>query len=336
MIASKPPDRTDAEIHAAWKTAHVKPLWENAQAHRPESSMPSNVGVWKWSVMEPLVMEALRLATPAVAERRVLSLVDPSATGDDFQTTTNLNAGFQIILPGEIARPHRHTMNALRFVLSGNGAVTRVDGKMAPMNEGDLVITPGWSWHEHWHEGGGPIVWLDVLDVHLHENLGTRATEFGPVHDVPDLLPESAFASANVVPDMPSGPHSPVFRYPLADAVAALANTPPAADGSRRVRYVNPLTGGPVMATLDCYLLELGAGTTTTAFRTSANAVCTVVSGRGSSTVGDVTVDWEPRDVFALPQNTTIRHQADEPARLFIVTDREVYRRLGLLTETFG
>jgi gentisate 1,2-dioxygenase len=336
VIASNRPVRTDTEIHAAWRDAHVKPLWENAQAHRPPAPLISNVGVWKWSVMEPLVMEAIRLATPAVAERRVLSLIDPSAIGDDFQTTTNLNAGFQIILPGEIARPHRHTMNALRFVLSGNGAITRVDGKTAPMNEGDLVITPGWSWHEHWHEGDGPIVWLDVLDVHLHINLGTSVTEFGPVHDVPALPPERAFASANVVPDMQSGPHSPVFRYPLADAVAALANTPPAADGSRRVRYVNPLTGGPVMATLDCYLLELGPGTTTIPFHTSANAVCTIVSGHGSSQVGDVAVDWEPRDVFTLPQKTTIRHHADETSRLFIVTDREVYRRLGLLTETFG
>jgi gentisate 1,2-dioxygenase len=335
VIASDRPVRTDAEIRTAWHDAHVKPLWENELAHGP-ATMPSRVGVWKWSTMEPLVTEAIRLASPAVAERRVLSLIDPSATGNQFHTTTNLNAGLQILLPGEVARPHRHTMNALRFVLSGEGAVTRVDGKTAPMKEGDLVITPGWAWHEHWHDGGAPIVWLDVLDVQLHMNLGTFAFEPGPVHDVPALLPESAFACANIVPDIVSGPHSPVFRYPLADAAAALASTPPAPDGSRRVRYVNPLTGGPVMSMLDCYLLELPAGTTTVPFRTSANAVCAIVSGHGSTTVDEVAIDWEPRDIFALPHNMTIRHSASEPSRLFIVTDREVYRRLGLLSETFG
>lgn len=52
--------------------------------------------------------------------------------------------------------------------------------------------------------------------------------------------------------------------------------------------------------------------------------------------MGDATFDWAPRDVFALPQKMAIRHHADETSRLFIVTDREVYRRLGLLTETFG
>ena len=38
--------------------------------------------------------------------------------------------------------------------------------------------------------------------------------------------------------------YSPVVRYPYATAAAAVAVAPPARDGSRRVRYVNPLTGG--------------------------------------------------------------------------------------------
>ena len=44
-------------------------------------------------------------------------------------------------------------MNALRFVMEGKGAYTVVDGKSCLMEEGDLVITPGWTWHEHVHKG---------------------------------------------------------------------------------------------------------------------------------------------------------------------------------------
>jgi gentisate 1,2-dioxygenase len=44
-------------------------------------------------------------------------------------------------------------MNALRFVIEGEGASTIVDGKDCLMEEGDLVITPGWTWHEHVHRG---------------------------------------------------------------------------------------------------------------------------------------------------------------------------------------
>ena len=48
---------------------------------------------------------------------------------DAQQTSKTLAANIQILLPGEKARPHRHTMNALRFVLEGSGAATIVDGK---------------------------------------------------------------------------------------------------------------------------------------------------------------------------------------------------------------
>lgn len=318
-------------MRSEWRQAHVKPLWEIS---RTRNASPERVGVWKWGAMQSLISEALELTSPEIVERRVLSLVDPSAPEDEFYSTTNLNAGLQILKPGEAALPHRHPQNALRFVLAGDGAITRVDGKVAGMKEGDLVITPGGSWHEHWHEGREPIVWLDILDSHLHRHLGTvRPNEPGPVHDVPGLPPDAAFGSANVVPDISSGPHSPVFRYPLAEAVAALGNVPPATDGSRRIRYVNPLTGGPVMSTLDCYLVELNSGIDTLPFRTSANAICAVVSGQGSSQIGDTALSWEQRDVFSLPHDLMIRHHAEQPSRLFIVTDREVYRRLGLLTE---
>ena len=208
----------------------------------------------------PLIERACILATPAVAERRVLSLIAEDASNGEFHTITNLNAGLQVILPGEIARPHRHSMDALRFVLDGEGAVTRVDGKEAPMMRGDLVLTPGWCWHEHWHNGNAPIVWLDVLNVHTHINLDTFAFEPGPPHDVPSLVPDDAFSSPNLVPDVSASQFSPVFRYPLADMTRAIDATPPGRDGARRVRYVNPLNGGPVMPLLDCWMMRVDPG----------------------------------------------------------------------------
>jgi gentisate 1,2-dioxygenase len=323
------------EIQLGWRSANVKPLWEIQQAHKPDEAF-APPEIWPWRVMEPLVARAIALASPASAERRVLALIDPSGREGDFHTITNLNAGLQILLPGEVARPHRHSMDALRFVLQGEGAVTRVDGKLAPMAFGDLVLTPGWCWHEHWHEGREPMVWLDVLNVHTHLHLGTFSFEPGPVHDVPPLIDDAAFASANVVPVVPQSDVSPVFRYPLADAKRAVDASPPARDGARRVRYVNPLTGGPVMPLLDCYLVRLDPGTETVPFRTSAHSVCAVVEGSGSTTSGSTTIAWEARDIFALPHGATVVHRAEEPAYLFVVTDREIFKRLGLLSEEYG
>jgi gentisate 1,2-dioxygenase len=276
----------------------------------------------------------------AAVERRVLMLVGPqaAAVGGAAGTTTNLNANVQILMPGETARPHRHSMNALRFVLEGEGAVTVVDGKTCMMAKGDLITTPGWSWHEHKHLGADPIIWLDVLDASLHRYLGTAIFQPGPPNALPSTTPDSAYASAGFLPDGIEGTAgSPLFRYPWTAARSAVAAAPIGRDGARRVRYANPLDGGPCTAFLDCYLTEIAPGSPTRPFKTSANAVCAVVEGAGASRIGETVMPWKANDIFSMPQGNWIAHEAHGgPARLFIVTDREVYKRLGLLTEDYG
>jgi gentisate 1,2-dioxygenase len=289
-------------------------------------------------VIRPLVGDAMKVTSPAAVERRVLTLTDPDALGGLGSTTTNLATALQILLPGETARPHRHTMNALRFVIEGNGAATIVDGKSCPMEEGDLIITPGWTWHEHVHKGSEPIIWLDALDAPLHRYLGTDKFEPGPPHDVPSVVDDAAFAAPNIVPELsePATAFSPVFRYPWAAASEAVRAAPRGKDGARRVRYVNPVTGGSAMALMDCYLAQVDAGVETIRYRTTSNAVCFVVEGNGASHVGEDTLTWGPKDIFSLPHGNWIRHRAEERATLFVVTDRDALRRLDLLKEQYG
>lgn len=328
---------TADEVRKAWHEAHVTPLWDSQLAHRNRPTERANI--WKWTVMKPLINAAAKLTSTEVAERRVLSLIDPNPRQPGTPCTiTNLNGGLQILMPGESARPHRHSMSALRFVLFGSGAATVVDGKRCPMMEGDLVITPGWTWHEHAHNGQGPVVWLDVLDAALHQYLGTDAFEPGPVHDLVPQTDDALFASCGIVPEIDTAAtsYSPVFRFPWAAAAAAVSRAPSGRDGARRVRYVNPMTGGAVMPLLDCYLIEIGAHAQTLPFRSSAHAIYTVVEGSGNSRIGDDMIAWEPKDVFTLPERTWITHRANsESARLFVVSDREVLRRLDLLTEEY-
>lgn len=321
-----------ADDRKAWSEASVKPLWEIEQAHSATTRDPRSA-LWPWRTMGPLTRRALDLASPEVAERRVLSFISPEARPGEFHTITNLNAALQIIAPGESVRAHRHSPDALRFVLDGEGAVTRVDGKLAPMRFGDLVLTPGNCWHEHWHEGSSPIVWLDVLNVHTHLNLGTFTFEPGPPHDVPQLPDDDDFRISGIAPDVPPTPYSPVFRFSFESVVAALESTPPGPDAARRVHYVNPLTGGPVMALLDCWMIALEAGRPTRPFRTNAHGVCAVARGAGRTTVGPHAIDWEARDVFTLPSDAWITHEANEPSLLFVVSDRQLYRDLSLLKE---
>jgi len=64
-----------------------------------------------------------------------------------FRTHT-LAAGIQLIQPGEIVWPHRHSATTLRFVIDGDPElVTVVGGTEYPMEDYDLILTPKWSWH---------------------------------------------------------------------------------------------------------------------------------------------------------------------------------------------
>jgi gentisate 1,2-dioxygenase len=338
MNTSAPkPIATPEAMREAWRNANVRPLWENPLAHNAKKGAAKPL-LWKWSVLGPLIADAMTITSMAAVERRVLTLVDPEAQGNNAGTTTNLTAALQILMPGESARPHRHSMNALRFVIDGDGASTRVDGRDCPMQEGDLVITPGWTWHEHRHDGHAPIVWLDALDAPLHRHLGTDAFEPGPPHDVPHYTGDAAFAVPNMVPEMAdeTAAFSPVFRYPWAPAARAVAAAPVWRDGTRRVRYANPRNGGPAMTLLDCYLVQIDPGAETIPFRTTSNAVCCVVEGNGTSRIGDETLAWGPKDIFSMPHGNWIAHRSEEPARLFVVTDRDVLRRLDLLREEHG
>jgi len=323
------------DFKAEMTAASVYPLWER-EARRNRA--PEEAHVWRWPTMSRLLDGAVGAVTMRDAERRVLVLRNPNfADTERDGAATNLSVNLQVLMPGEKARPHRHSMNALRFVLEGKGASTTVEGKECPLLPGDMILTPAWTWHEHKHEGEGRAVWVDALDVPLHTYLETGVFEAGPAHDVAALPPDAAFMAAGLTPETtaPVMPHSPMFRYAWDRAVAALDALPAATDGSRRLRYTNPVTGGPIMATLDCYLLGLAKGQETAEHRTNSHCVAVVMEGEGQSRVGDETIAWGPKDIVSLPHGQWISHKATRTARLFQITDRELLRRLDILRDEF-
>ena len=64
------------EVRKAWHAAHVRPLWESVVAHKARDAGPKP-HLWKWSLLRGFVDDAIKVASPAAIERRVLSLVDP-------------------------------------------------------------------------------------------------------------------------------------------------------------------------------------------------------------------------------------------------------------------
>src|SRR4029079_1235776 len=80
---------------------------------------------WRWRDLRPQAMRAAELVGTAQAERRVLRLSNPNLSGVARNT---LVANIQIVMPGEIARAHRHSGAALRLIIEGKGGYTVVNG----------------------------------------------------------------------------------------------------------------------------------------------------------------------------------------------------------------
>lgn len=330
-----------AGMIAALADRHAQPLWD--RYHRITTREPNAVDapmVWAWRDMLPLVERASREVAMEDAERRVLLLTHPAFKGR-VATTTNLSGGLQTLLPGETARAHRHSLQAIRFVMSGNGAQTSVNQQTCPMEEGDLVLTPAWTWHEHVHAGPQRMVWFDGLDLPLLHQLDSIFFEIaGPdadnVDPPPTGAPRAPWDAALLGPDdgMADGTQPNRYRFSWQRAQSAIEGAAPRSDGSRWLRYVDGHSGGAVLPTLDCYLLACAMGRPTRPYRSTSNAICVVARGSGSSRIGDVELPWSRHDVFTVPHWNWVSHTAaSDDAMVFMMTDREFLAMLGYLRE---
>jgi len=278
------------------------------------------------------------------AERRVLVLRNPGLDGA-YAITSTLFAGLQIILPGETAPSHHHTPAALRLVVEGDGAYTTVEGIKCAMEAGDLIITPPMRWHDHGHEGREPMVWLDGLDLPLVRSLdaswASRTRPAQPPVSERDSS-QDEFTAAGLVPRFCRHEDTghPQVRWPwrtVRPALRALAATTPAAQPVI-LRYVNPRTGAPPLATMAAEAQWLRAGEHTRADRRTASRVFHVVEGRGESRVGEQTLTWEQGDTFVVPPWQWLEHRnvTRVPACLFQFNDEPVLRALSLWHEESG
>src|SRR5690349_4500534 len=273
--------------------------------------------LWHWRDLRPQAMRAAELVGTAQAERRVLRLSNPSLSGVASNT---LVANIQIVMPGEIARAHRHSAAALRLIIEGSGGYTVVNGEHVPMYPGDLVLTPNWSWHDHANDTDAPMTWLDGLDTPLVRML--EAGFYEEYHQERQDFGAAVNASQ--------------WHYPMSEMRAALQRLAAADAGNGIIlEYTNRVTGGPVMPTIACHMQLLRLGETMRACRRVCCTNYHVVEGAGYSVVGDQRLDWEDKDVFTVPTWTFHEHvnTGDRPAFLFSFSDAPVMKALSLYRE---
>ena len=316
------------EFYNRLQAQSAAPLWEVlSDIVRKDPRTAVQAALWRYDEMRPFIAEAGRMITAEEAERRVLILENPGLPGMS-RVTQSLYAGLQLILPGEIAHSHRHSASALRFVLEGTGAYTSVDGERVTMKPGDFIITPFWSFHAHGNPGAEPVVWLDGLDIPIVNMFDTSFLERHKEHDGHDEAHED---------DRPAPPgkqsHAKV-KFSYEETRAALEKLPQSDPRhGRKLQYLSPSTGKSPLPTIGAYLQLLPKGFKGLPYRaTDATTFC-VAEGHGSSTIGDKTFNWGPRDIFVAPSWHPVSHQTTEDAVLFSFSDRPAQQSLGIWRE---
>ena len=319
----------------------MSPLWTVMSKLVPdEPATRCKPVIWHYDDVKSLVMESSSLITAEEAKRRVLILENPAMRGE-MRATNTLYAGIQMIMPGEVAPAHRHVSSAVRFVLDGEGAYTAVAGEKAFMSHGDFLITANWAPHAHGNTSTKPMLWLDVLDA---PTINFFETSFGEDFDRPTQETTRrdgnslSFYGSGVLPDDTAVMNrTPVINYTYARTRPIVERMLAAGDVDKRhgarVRYANPITGGPVLPTMGAHLAILPKGFSGEPYRSTDGTIFACAEGRGTTIVDGQVLEWGPNDVFVVPPWKRYQHNAPEQSVLFSISDRPAQEALGIWRE---
>jgi gentisate 1,2-dioxygenase len=303
----------------------IEPIRMNAGWAKPTASLwpePKKTFKphrWSYAQAKGALDAAGRLINTELAERRNMILQNPA---DAYATSRTIVAAYQMIMPGEKARSHRHTPNALRLIIDAEpGAYTIVNGERLSMMPGDVVLTPNWCWHGHGNDGRSCAYWLDVLDVPLVQLL--EPMFFEPHPD--EFEKETVAARA-----------SPM-HFSWADSQRRLAEAAARGNGKpAEIALGEPGSEKSALDTMALSMIQLKAGQGTAPRKVMANSVLGVVQGAGTTEVEGKSLSWTRGDVIVVPSWQEHAHRSDGGAVLFRVTDEPVMQKLGFLREANG
>jgi gentisate 1,2-dioxygenase len=295
------------DLYSKLRAAGMGPGWNKPEpslwSAPRENFLPAH---WSYATAKAALDEAGSLVSTELAERRNLILFNP-IEGNNYATVRTLVSAYQMVMPGEAARSHRHTPNALRLVVdAAPGNYTVVNGKKLPMLPGDVLLTPNWAWHGHCNESSERGYWIDFLDVpmvHFLEPMFFEPLPGGGIEEAREVEEGSA------------------MRFPFAVIKERLS--------SQKTFELGP----PTLDTVSLHVRRLTRGESFEAGRSTANSIFAVIQGEGSSTIGGSVFRWKRGDVLAAPAWREYRHQADAESYLLRVTDEPLMRRLNWYRE---
>lgn len=332
-------------LYEDFEANHLAPLWTQRDDLMPFTPAPKAVPyVWRWKTLYDAAQRSGELVPVGRGgERRAIGLRNPGLPGTAHATPT-LWCAIQYLGGHETAPEHRHSQNAFRFVVEGEGVWTVVNGDPVAMRRGDLLLTPGWNFHGHHNDTAEPMAWIDGLDIPFSSYTDVGFFEFGSERVTDEASPDVSRSERlwahpglrplSVLDDKQSSPLS-AYRWEHTDAalreqLALEDEGHPATveQGHAAIRYTNPTTGGDVMPTIRCEFHRLRAGASTDPRHEVGSSVWQVFDGEGTVTLGGEEHPVGKGDLFAVPSWVPWSLHADTEFDLFRFNDAPIIERL--------
>lgn len=219
------------------------------------------------------------------------------------------------LAPGERTSTHRHSHDAVCFVLEGQG-VTTIGSERYAWMRWDALHTPSWSWHRHENTGKGPARLLAITDAPLNATLGlSRIEDAGDVPPEPDeplripRLSSDRGYDAEVASAAAMWEARRSARRHTSFGDLTLRSSP---RGSRTALLVDQSLGYRTTG-LSIALFQIPPGGKQANHRHPGEALLYIVEGRGHSMVDGERYEWSQGDGVIVNQYVWHQHFNSSP-----------------------
>ena len=289
---------------------------------------------WRWEGIYRGLMQSGKIVT--VGPNGMIGM--RSVTGIEARSFPIwMNA--QILMPGERTQGHRNIRSETRLVCQApRDAVFVCEHEPFPMVRGDVIISPSWTFHDHWNQGSEPAIWVDGYDNGYVQgvNLNERLPKEAPYQEIrkPDGYGVRTQGLARRASQGTPYPLPPV-RYPWAETEAALAALGEAGEQDPyegiHLMLASPVDGGPTLPTIAWHVQLLSAGQKTLRHRHNSTTFYFAFEGSGTIVIEGEALAWNKGDIFAVPAWAWHHHEngAAGDTLLFSIDDWPAMTKLG-------
>ncbi len=303
----------------------------------PQTGLAANH--WKWADIRAGLMQSGKLVSLGPEGMTEMRTISPRGA------RCPISLGTQILMPGERTRAHRNMKNETRLVWEAPPeAVFMCEFEAFPMGRGDVVVSPTWTYHDHWNPGTEPAIWVEGFD-NGYATLGEAGPALNERFPMDARYQEIRKADGYALKtlghvrqlssDDASYPLPPV-RYPWADTQAALealreSEVEGAPCDGLHLTFTSPVDGGPTLPTFAWHVQLLTPRQKTQAHRHNSTTYYCVFEGEGTTIVEGERIEWGPGDLFFIPPWKWHHHEnpQGQDATLFSIDDWPAMTKLG-------